>query len=162
MYIIAQKENIFSFFHIVVLLSRRSIIIDNAIVFTIYLLYMNQSHDPTIKDVIQAVSSLTETVSALTDNVSSLTETMSSLKEDVGFVKDNAVTKDELRETKQEILDHTISKDYFFAHALTKEYFHEYAVTKDELHEAKNDILNTIDGFIKLHEKLDLELTALR
>lgn len=122
--------------------------IDNHVFHTIYFSYMDHSHEPTMKDVMQAVSSLTETVSAM--------------KEDLEFVKENAVTKDELRETKQELLDQTISKDYFFEHALTKKHFHEHAVTKDELREAKNDIVNSIDGFIKLHEKLDLELTALR
>lgn len=38
----------------------------------------------------------------------------------------------------------------------------ERFATKDELQTAKSDIITHMDGFIGLHQKLDLELVALR
>lgn len=38
----------------------------------------------------------------------------------------------------------------------------EKMVTKDELREAKSELLDHVDGFIKLHTTLDTELVALR
>lgn len=38
----------------------------------------------------------------------------------------------------------------------------ENLVTKDQLHVVEDRVITHIDGFIKLHETLDLELAALR
>ncbi len=35
-------------------------------------------------------------------------------------------------------------------------------VTKEELRTTRNELMNHIDGFVKLHETLDVELAALR
>ncbi len=43
-----------------------------------------------------------------------------------------------------------------------KEYMHEHMATKEKLQEAKSEILSHVDGFIKLHEAVMLELTAMR
>jgi hypothetical protein len=96
--------------------------------------------EPTMKDLFGAVSSLSETISGM--------------QEELTFVKDNALTKDYFHE-------HAVTKDYFLEHAVTKEYFHEHAVTKQELFKAKSEIMNSVDGFVQLHQKLDLELTSL-
>ena len=70
--------------------------------------------------------------------------TIKDVMEVVTFIRDNAFTKDEA----------TLRFD-----ALREQ-------MRDETHtivaEAKNDIMSSVDGFIKLHEKLDIELTSLR
>lgn len=35
-------------------------------------------------------------------------------------------------------------------------------VTKDEFEQKNNEVINHIDGFVKLHQTLDIELVALR
>ncbi len=59
---------------------------------------------------------------------------LQEILEIVGFIKDNAAMKENL--------------DRF--------------ATKEQLDETKNELMNHIDIFIGLHQKLDIELTALR
>ena len=41
-----------------------------------------------------------------------------------------------------------------------EQYMQSELTTKDELYETKNEVLEHVDGFIKLHNKIDLELVA--
>ncbi len=43
-----------------------------------------------------------------------------------------------------------------------EEYMKENMAIKDELRESEDRLITHIDGFVKLHETLDLELVALR
>ena len=72
---------------------------------------------------------------------------LQDILETVEFLKENMVSKDDLVD---------------FA---TKEDLTRFA-TKDDLHmgleELKSDLMTHMDGFISLHQKLDLELVAMR
>ena len=41
-----------------------------------------------------------------------------------------------------------------------EQYMQSELTTKDELYETKNEVLEHVDGFIKLHNKIDVELVA--
>ncbi len=43
-----------------------------------------------------------------------------------------------------------------------KEYMHENMVTKEAAKEMESRLLSHIDGFIKLHETIDVELVSMR
>ena len=74
----------------------------------------------------------------------------------VTFVKDNAVAKEDLeRFATKEDLERFATKEDLERFA-TKEFLDE------KLSETKNELMNHIDTFIGLHQKLDIELTALR
>ena len=74
----------------------------------------------------------------------------------VTFVKDNAANKEDLKRfATKEDLNRFATKDDLERFA-TKEYLEE------KLNETKNELMNHIDTFIGLHQKLDIELTALR
>jgi hypothetical protein len=68
--------------------------------------------------------------------------TINDVLEVVEFLKNNVVTKDEFHST----LSSVVAKDEFHATLL----------------ETKSEILNHVDGFVVLHQKLDTELAALR
>lgn len=65
-------------------------------------------------------------------------QTLNDILEIVNFLKDNVVSKDDIKEF--------ITKDYL----------------DEKLTEVKSEILGDVDRFIKLHETLDQELSALR
>ena len=70
-------------------------------------------------------------------------QTTTEILEIVQFLKDNMASKDDLER---------------FA---TKDDLERFA-TKDDLEQIKSELMNHVDGFIGLHQKLDTELTALR
>jgi len=57
----------------------------------------------------------------------------------------------------QDILE---TVEFLRDNAVTKEYFEEKL--EEKLIETKNELMTHIDTFIGLHQKLDIELTALR
>lgn len=75
-------------------------------------------------------------------------KTSKDILEIVTFLKDNMVSAGESDKILIEVLD-------------IKEQLKNTS-TKDDLMEAKSEILGDVDGFIKLHETLDLALSALR
>jgi hypothetical protein len=76
----------------------------------------------------------------------------------VSFIKDNAATKDDLTgfATKEDLKGFA-TKDYI--DAKLEEVRSEF---DEKLDAVKDEILNRMDMFIGLHQKLDIELTALR
>jgi hypothetical protein len=73
------------------------------------------------------------------ETLGQILETVSFLKETVVFIKDNAVTKEEFAVLKTDV-----------------------AQMKEEAVTSKMEILGHIDSFVGLHQKVDLEVTALR
>lgn len=59
--------------------------------------------------------------------------------------------------TQEELLNKILAKL-----VNVESYMHENMATKQELQEVKSDLITHIDGFIKLHEAVMLELTAMR
>jgi len=83
----------------------------------------------------------------------------------VSFIKDNAANKEDLKHfVTKEDLDRFATKEDLERFA-TKEDLENF-VTKgyfeEKLNETKNELMNHIDTFIGLHQKLDIELTSLR
>ncbi len=75
----------------------------------------------------------------------------------VRFIKDNAVTKKEFNTEVQQLRTEMVTKgDLFTVKTELKQGF------DDHLTAFRSDILTSVDRFVKLHEKLDQELTALR
>ncbi len=75
---------------------------------------------------------------------------LQDILETVQFLKDNMMSKTE-GATKLDL-----------ERFATKEYISEHFATKDDLYNLKNDLMNHMDGFIGLHQKLDMELISLR
>ena len=76
-----------------------------------------------------------------------LQQNIQDILESVQFLKDNMASKEDLER---------------FA---TKEDLERFATKNDleiQLTEVKSEIMTHVDGFIALHQKLDIELTALR
>jgi hypothetical protein len=72
---------------------------------------------------------------------------LQDILEIVTFVRDNAATKEDLeRFATKEDLERFATKEFL----------------DEKLAETKNELMNHIDTFIGLHQKLDIELTALR
>jgi len=71
-------------------------------------------------------------------------KTIKDILETVEFIRDHAATKEDLLQfaTKEELQN---VKDEL----------------RNEMHEMKNELLNHIDGFIALHQKLETEVIAL-
>ncbi len=75
----------------------------------------------------------------------------------VRFIKDNAITKKEFNAEVQQLRSEMVTKgDLFTAKTDLKQGFDDHLTT------FRSDILTSVDRFVKLHEKLDQELTALR
>ncbi|MFH1767487.1 MAG: hypothetical protein ABH826_05405 [Patescibacteria group bacterium] len=72
---------------------------------------------------------------------------LNEILETVGFLKDNMVSKTDLDEGLASVKGELRA---------------EMSEMKGEMVEMKSDLMTHMDGFIGLHQKLDLELVALR
>ena len=99
----------------------------------LYSFYMNQTSDPTIKDVMEVVE----------------------------FIRDNAATKDDIKNfaTKDDLKNLATKDD--LKNFATKDDLQNFA-TRDDLRNAKDEMIGHIDGFIKLHKDMDTEIAALK
>jgi len=75
-------------------------------------------------------------------------QTQNDILEIVTFLKDNMVSAGE--------------SDKILVKVIGIEEQLKNVTTKDDLTETKSEILDEVDGFVKLHETLDQELSALR
>ena len=85
--------------------------------------------------------------------------TIKDILEIVEFIRDNAATKEDLLQfaTKHELH----SEIQTVKNELRSEIQEVKNELRSEIQEVKNEIMNHIDGFIGLHQKLEIELTAL-
>ena len=77
-------------------------------------------------------------------------QTLNDILEIVRFTQDNMVTKSYLEERLSQTSDNLISR------MVTKDHF------ETQLSQVKSDLMTHMDGFIGLHQKLDLEIVAMR
>lgn len=81
-------------------------------------------------------------------------------------MKKKKATIEEVLEVVEFLKDNMVSKHEFEDVVETIEFLKDNMVNKNELEEKfteiKSEIMNHMDGFIGLHQKLDTELTALR
>lgn len=107
------------------------------------------SDESTIQDVLEIVLYLKDNMVTKDDLETRLTETKTEIKL---HLDQNFVTKDDLRNfaTKDDLQNFSTKDDL------------RHFATKDDLFEFKSDIMTHMDGFIGLHQKLDVELVAMR
>ena len=74
----------------------------------------------------------------------------------VQFLKDNAASKQDLQAVENRLDKRMNSLE------LRIDSVEQRMATKDELQQVKNDLMTHMDGLIHLHQKLDMELCALR
>ncbi|MBU1126132.1 hypothetical protein KJ758_00810 [Patescibacteria group bacterium] len=83
---------------------------------------------------------------------------LNEILETVGFLKDNMVSKTDLDEGLASVKGELRAE----MSEMKGELRAEMSEMKGEMVEMKSDLMTHMDGFIGLHQKLDLELVALR
>ena len=130
---------------------------------------MPQENNKTLNDILETVNYIKEntvtkddlkretdklaTKEELKTDISAVKDNINDVVETVNFIKENVATKQELADSENRLINNLASKQ-------------ELADSEERLNkkmsEYKNDIVNSVDGFIKLHQELKQELTALR
>lgn len=80
---------------------------------------------------------------------------MDDIFETINFLKDNSVTKDEFQQLSGEF--HQLSGE-FQQHVGEFQSFREE--TKEEFRKVRSEIIDHVDGFVGLHQHLEVELAA--
>lgn len=99
----------------------------------------------------------TTNIQRYTSNHMNQEQTLKDILEIVEFMKENMVLRDELDE---KITD--IKGEILFIRNEVSGVKTEINDVRNEISDTKNEIMNHMDGFIGLHQKLDIELTSLR
>ncbi len=106
--------------------------------------------------VLKQTSATKQDIAVLADRMTTNEQTTQDILTMVQFIQENGATKDDITNAKKELR----TEIYLLNEDLRQEI--SGMATKEALSTVKNDIMNTIDGFMSLHLKLDTEFTALR
>ncbi|MFA5813052.1 MAG: hypothetical protein WC862_00870 [Patescibacteria group bacterium] len=100
---------------------------------------MNQTSDPTIKDVLQELKENREIIEFIRDNAAT--------KDDIADIRREMATKDDIADIRREMA----TKDDL---RLVK------TELRQEIQDAKNEMLTHVDAFVGLYQKHEQELAA--